>query len=104
MAHRDLGVADFCEAPKMFRHFLGRSRDQGFRRDAAITSVHRLLQYRLCLGRGLADIDVAPQDDCAGLFAVSGAALTIEIGLRAGLLEGEARACDPALREARRAV
>jgi hypothetical protein len=34
MAHRDLGVADFAEAPKLFRDLVSRSGDQGFRRDA----------------------------------------------------------------------
>jgi hypothetical protein len=42
MAHRNLNVADFGEAAKPFRHFLDRSRDQGFRRDAALAPVHRL--------------------------------------------------------------
>ena len=86
MAHQDVGVADFREAPKLFRDFVDRSRDQGFRRHAAIASAEGLLQYRLCLGRRLADVDVAPQDDGARLSAVSGAALAIHVGLRAGLL------------------
>ena len=42
--------------------------------------------------------------DGARLLAVSGAALAIQIGLRAGLLAGEAGARDPALRQSRRAV
>src|SRR5439155_6706884 len=62
------------------------------------------LQYRLCLGRRLADIDVTPQHDGAWLSAVSGTALTVNVGLRAGLLAGEAGARDPAVGQSRRAV
>jgi len=51
-----------------------------------------VLQHRLCLGRRLADVNVAPQRDSTWLPAVSGAALTIEIGLRARLLVAEAGA------------
>src|SRR5438105_10541738 len=97
VAHRDVGVSDCREAPKLFRDLVDRPRDQGFGRHAAIASAQRMLQYRLCLGRRLADIDVTPQDDGPWLSAVSGAALTIQIGLRAGLLAGEAGARDPAL-------
>src|SRR5438552_9762431 len=104
MARRDLGVADFREAPNLFRDLVDRSRDQGFGWAAAIASAQRLLQYRLCVGRRLADVDVAPQDDGARVFAVGAAALAIHIGLRAGLLACEARARDPALRQSRRAV
>jgi hypothetical protein len=63
-----------------------------------------MLQYRLCLGRRLADVNVAPQDNGAWLPAVSGAALTVDIGLRTHLLGSEAGAGDPALREPCRAV
>ena len=92
MAHEDVGVPDFLEGPKLFRDFIGRSRDQGFCRNAAIALAQRLLLHRLRLGRRPADVNVAPQDDGARLLAVSGAALAVEIGLRARLLAGEAGA------------
>jgi len=57
-----------------------------------------MLQHRLCLRRRLADVNVAAQDEGARLPTASGAALAIEIGLRARLLAGEAGARDPALR------
>jgi len=104
MAHEDVGVPDFLEGPKLFRDFIGRSRDQGFCRNAAIASAQRVLQHRLCLARRPADVNVAPQGDGVWLPAVRGAALTIDIGLNAGLLEGKAGARDPALRQSCRAV
>ena len=100
MAHEDVGVTDFPEGPKLLCDFVDRARDQGFCRHAAIASAQRMLQHRLRLGRRVADVNVAPQDDGARLPAVGGAALAIEIGLRARLLAGEAGARDPALRQA----
>ena len=104
MAHEDVGVPDFLEGPKLFLDFVDRSSNQGFCRNAAIALAQRMLQYRLCLGRRLADVNVAPQDNGAWLPAVSGAALTVDIGLRTRLLVGEAGARDPALRQSCRAV
>ena len=83
MAREDVGVPDFPEGPKLLRDFIDRSCDQGFCRHAAIALAQRSLQDRSCLGRRLADIDVAPQGDGAWLLTVSGAALAIEIGLHA---------------------
>jgi hypothetical protein len=100
----DFGVPEFREAPKPFGDLVDRSSDQGFSRNAATAAAQRVLQYRLRLGRRLADIDVAPQHDGARLLTVNGAALEIQIGLRAGLVEGEAGARDPALGQSRRAV
>src|SRR5215471_12518045 len=104
MAHEDIGVPDFPEGPKLFRDFVDRSRVQGIGRNAPIALVQRLLQYRLRLGRRLADINVSPQRDDTWLLAVSGAALTIKIGLRPCLRGGEAGARDPALRQSCRAI
>src|ERR1700724_2659131 len=104
MAHEDVGVPDFPESPKLLCNFVNGPRDQGFCRNAAITLAQRALQHLLCLGRRLADINVAPQRDSAWLPAVSGASLTVEIGLHARLFAGEAGARDPALRQSCRAV
>src|SRR5207248_6777232 len=104
MAHQDLGVPDFTEHPKLFRDVVDRSSDQGFRRDAPIAPAKRMLQYRLRLGRRLADVNVAPQHDGAWLSAVGGAALAIKISLRASLLAGKPGARDPALCQPCRAV
>ena len=79
-----------AKSPKLFRDFVDRSCDQGFRRNTAIVSAQRMPQHRFCLGRRLADVNVAPQGDGVWLPAVSGAALTIDIGLRARLRVGEA--------------
>jgi hypothetical protein len=81
MAHEDVGVPDFPESPKLLCNFVNGPRDQGFCRNAAITLAQHALQHLLCLGRRLADINVAPQRDSAWLPAVSGAPLTVEIGL-----------------------
>jgi hypothetical protein len=72
--------------------------------EVAVAAAQRLLQYRLRLIRRFADVNVAPQHDRAGLSAVNGAALPIEIGLRAGLLAGEAGARNPAVRQPRSAI
>jgi hypothetical protein len=104
MAHEDVGVPDFPEGSKLLRDFVDRSRDQGFCRNARIALAPRVLQHRLCVGRRLADTNVAPQRNGARLLAVSGAALAIKIGLRSGLLAGEAGARDPPLRQSCRAV
>src|SRR6266576_3458403 len=98
MAYQDFGVPYFLEIPELLRDFVDRARDQRFRRHAAVAAAQRLLPYRLRLIRRFADVNVAPQHDRAGLSAVNGAALPIEIGLRAGLLAGEAGARNPALR------
>src|SRR5436190_21481759 len=104
MAYQDFGVSDFLEIPELLRDFVDRSRDQRFRRRAAVAAAQRLLPYRLRLIRRFADVNVAPQDDRAGLSAVNGAALPIEIGLRAGPLTGKAGACNPAVRQPRSAI
>src|SRR5437763_2558525 len=104
MAYQDFGVSDFLENPEMLRDFVDRARNQGFRRHAAIAAAQRLLQYRLRLIRRLADVNVAPQHNRAGLSAINGAALAIEIGLRAGFVAGKAGARNPALRQPRSAV
>src|SRR5437764_2813026 len=104
MAYQDFGVSDFLEIPELLRDFVDRARDQRFRRHAAVAAAQRLLQYRVRFIRRLADINVAPQHDRAGLSVVNGAALAIEIGLRAGLLAGKAGARNPALRQPSGAV
>src|SRR5205085_7081725 len=104
MAYQDFGVSDFLEIPELLRDFVDRARDQRYRRHAAVAAAQRLLQYRLRLIRRFADVNVAPQHDRAGLSAVNGAALPVEIGLRAGLLARKARARDPTLRQSRRPV
>jgi hypothetical protein len=43
MSHKDVGVPDFLEGPKLFRDFVGRPRDQGFCRNAAITLAQSML-------------------------------------------------------------
>jgi hypothetical protein len=48
-------------------------------------------QHRLLLRATLADVNVAPQRDGAWLSAISGAALSIDIGLRARRLLAELR-------------
>jgi hypothetical protein len=58
--HEDLCVADFSEAPKLFRDLVDRSRNQGLCRNAAIALAQRVLKHRLRLGRRLADVNVAP--------------------------------------------
>src|SRR5262249_10321875 len=78
------------------RDLVDRSCDQGFCGNTAITLAHRMLQYCLRLGPRFADVNIAPQDDGARLPPVSGAALTVDSGLRPRLLIGEAGACDPA--------
>ena len=60
VTYRDFGVADFRERPKLFRDLVHRPGDQRLRRNAPIASAQRILQYRLCLCRGCADVDVAP--------------------------------------------
>src|SRR5437763_5265202 len=104
MAHQDFGVSDFLEISELRRDFVDRARDQGFRRYAAVAPAQCLLQYRLRLIRRLTDVNVAPQHDRAGLFAINGAALAIEIGLRPGLLTGKTGARNPALCQPRGAV
>src|SRR5881275_3374873 len=99
MAYQDFGVSDFLEIAELLRDFVDRARDQRFRRHAAVAAAQRLLQYRLRLIRRFADVNVAPQHDRAGLSAVNGAALPIEIGLRAGLLAGKSGARNPAVRQ-----
>src|SRR5436305_14439416 len=96
MAYKDFGVSDFLEIPELLRDFIDRARDQRFRRHAAIAAAQRLLQYRLRLIRRLADANVAPQHNRAGLSAINGAALAIEIGLRAGCVARKAGARTPA--------
>src|SRR5215472_12333740 len=81
MAHEDLGVPHFPKRPKLFRDLVDRTSDQGFCRHAAVALGEGALQYGLCLGERLPDVNVAPQDDRARLPAVSRAALLIEIGL-----------------------
>ena len=88
----------------LFRDFVYRSGDQRFGRHATIASGQRVLQHCLSLGGRLADVNVAPQDDRARPPAISRTSLTIEIGLRARLLGGEARARDPTLRQSCRAI
>src|SRR5205085_10135621 len=100
---RGCRCTDVPEGPKLFLDFVARSCSQGFCRHAAIASAQCMLQYRPCLRRRLADVNVAPQDNRAWLPAVSGAALTVDFGLRTRLLVGEAGAGDPALRDPCRA-
>src|SRR5262249_42595320 len=103
MTYEDVSVSEFRKSSKLFRDFVDRARDQRFCRDAAIALVQRMPQYCLRLGRRLADVDVAPQGDGRWLLAVSGAALAVEIGLRARLWAGEPGTRDPALSQPCRA-
>src|SRR6516165_43938 len=80
MTHEDVSVPKLLKAPKLFGDFVDRSGDQGPCRNTAIASVQRMFQHRLCLGRRLAYVNVAPQGDGVWPPAVSGAALEIEIG------------------------
>src|SRR6516164_6417103 len=80
MTHEDVSVPKLLKAPKLFGDFVDRSGDQGPCRNTAIASVQHMFQHRLCLGRRLADVNVAPQGDGVWPPAVSGAALEIEIG------------------------
>jgi hypothetical protein len=99
MAHKNFAVANRRKLAEPFRYFIDCSSDQRFRLHAAVAAAQRLLQHLLRLCRGLTDVNVAPQNDHARIFAASGAALAVQVGLRASLRVSESGAGNPALRQ-----
>ena len=89
VADDDVGVAERRELGEPPDDLLDRARDEGRGRDSAIPGGQDFRLHLVGVGGRLADVDVAVERDGPGRPAVGLAALQIERGLVARLVERE---------------